>query len=94
MIDIWTNARSHSDKRNIYVLAIWSKVMFTQMCHLSICYIFITVLMNSKLSYFSHIPELLTHLCESHPFFSYVLQYCTNVWQANYVSQDFELINS
>lgn len=54
MIDIWTNARSHSDKHDIYVFAIWSKVTFTQMCHLSICYIFITVLMNSKLSYFPH----------------------------------------
>lgn len=26
MIDIWTNPRSHSDKRDISVFAIWSKI--------------------------------------------------------------------
>jgi len=77
MIDIWTNAGSHSDKHDIYVFAIWSKnkVTFTQMCPLTICCIFIIMLMNSKVSDFPHLfPKLLIYLCDT-------------VWQVNYLSQ-------
>lgn len=68
MIDIWTNARSHSDKHDIYVFAIWSKtkVTFIQMCHLSTYYIFITTLMNSKFFYFPHLSPNSLFIFGSH----------------------------
>lgn len=92
--DLWLifePRRGHIQTNMTYMYLLFdprAKVTFTQMCHLSICFIFMTPLMNLKLFYFPHMPQkllahlfdvsqkLLTHLLGSCQFFS---KFCNTV---------------
>lgn len=67
--DLWLifePSRGHIQTNMTYIYLLFdprAKVTFTQMCHLSVCFIFITPLMSLKLFYFPHMShKLIAHL--------------------------------